>query len=89
MSITVIERKAIEILEELQKIKQQSNCKSLSDKREIDRIKNIIAKKIAAGTISPDHISVEFIAYGCQLLETDAEEIYQYLKSVGLIPDGC
>ena len=87
MSINVVEKKTIEILEELQKIKSKSKRgpKFTSDAQEIDRIRNSIVKKIVNGKISPEYISVEHIAYGCQILMQDAEEIYAYLKSVELI----
>lgn len=87
MSINVVEKKAVEILEELQAIKRKSKRgpRFPSNVQEIDRIRNAIVKKIVNGKISPEYISVDYIAYGCQILMQDAEEIYAYLKSVELI----
>jgi len=87
LSINVVEKKTIEILEELKAIKEKikRGSRFSSNVQELDRIRNAIVKRIVNGKISPEHISVDYIAYGCQILEKDAEEIYAYLKSVELI----
>ena len=88
-SIDFIEKRVIEILEELQEIRKKMDRNSqVSRTQEIDFIKNALVKKITNHKISPEFISIDSIAYGCQILEEDATEIYNYLKSVGLIING-
>ena len=83
MSYKVIEQKAIDILLELQKIKSRSP--KVSNLKELDHIKNALLKKIVSGDIDPKQLTVENLMYGCQILETEAEEIYAYLKTVEFI----
>lgn len=84
MSLHIIEKKTLDILMELQKIKSKSPRKP-EDFKELDRIKNSIVRKILNKEIDPSKLTVEFIMYGCQILESEAEEIYVYLKTVELI----
>ena len=82
MSIVTIEEKVYAVLREIQKIKRTGRPRS--NDREIDIIKNRIVQKLTNGELRPEYITIHRLM-DSGLLQREAEEIYFYLKNVGLL----
>lgn len=91
MSIIVADENIMHSLTQLQEMVEEIKRKLKrggrphSNQRHLDVIRNAVLKKINTGEIPPEYITVEYLAYGCQILKSDAEEIYAYLKTLELI----
>ena len=51
----------------------------------IENIKQTLRAKLVNGTLQSYEVTIDSIAYRCRLLESEALEVYEYLKGLELI----